>query len=90
MICSNNIKDKELQADCITANRHNKPIDVWAVNRLNQLHGFKIKLNIPTEEFDESNIFKSMEQIDQKQATRQLVNSFTYKLKNSQTYKLKK
>lgn len=63
-ICSNNIKDKELLADCQTAKRHEKPIDPWAVNRLNQLHGFKIKLNIPTEEFDESNIFKSMEQID--------------------------
>ena len=62
-ICSTNIKDKELEADCATAKRYEKPIDPWAVNRLNSMHGFKIKLNIPTEEFDESLIFKSMDQI---------------------------
>lgn len=64
MICSNNIKDKELQADCQTAARHEKQVDPWAVNRLNQSHGFKIKLNIPVEEFDESCLFKSIELID--------------------------
>lgn len=64
LICSNNIKDKELQADCVTASRHNKPVDVWAVNRLNTQHGFKIKLNIQDESFDESEIFNSMDQIE--------------------------
>ena len=64
MICSNAIKDKELQADCITASRHNKPIDVWAVNRLNSIHGFKIKLDIEDTSFDESEIYKSIDQID--------------------------
>lgn len=64
MICSNAIKDKELQADCITAARHNKPVDVWAVNRLNSIHGFKIKLNISDTSFDESEIYKSIDQID--------------------------
>lgn len=49
-ICSNNVKDKELQGDCITANRHKKPIDTWAINRLNNYHGFKIKINIKQEE----------------------------------------
>lgn len=63
-ICSNNIKDKELQADCTTAVRHAKPIDVWAVNRLNSVHGFKIKLNVQDTSFDESEIFSSMEKID--------------------------
>lgn len=63
-ICSNNIKDKELLADCITAKRYKKPVDVWAVNRLNSVHGFKIKLDIPVEEIDESEIFKSMDSVD--------------------------
>lgn len=62
-ICTNNVKDKELEADCVTASRHKKPVDVWAVNRLNSVHGFKIKLNI-NEEINESEIFKSMNQID--------------------------
>ena len=64
MICSNAIKDKELQADCITAARHNKPIDIWAVNRLNSIHGFKIKLNINDTSFDESEIYKSIDRIE--------------------------
>lgn len=46
MICSSDIADKEIKADCVTANRHNKNIEPWAVNRLNKYHGFKIKVNI--------------------------------------------
>lgn len=63
IICSNNIKDKELQADCCTAARHSKPIDVWAVNRLNSVHGFKIKLNIQSNDVNEDNIFKAVDNI---------------------------
>ena len=62
MICSNRIKDKELQADCITAARHNKPVDVWAVNRLNTYHGFKIKLNIQ-EDINEGEIFNNVQKV---------------------------
>ena len=64
LICSNAVSDKELQADCITAARHEKPIDVWAVQRLNNQHGFQIKLNIQDESFDESEIFNSVDKID--------------------------
>ena len=64
MITSNNVKDKELQADCITANKYKKPVDPWAVDRLNNAHGFKIKLNIENETFDESEIFSSMNKIE--------------------------
>jgi len=64
LICSNAISDKELQADCITAARHEKPVDTWAVNRLNSQHGFKIKLNIQDEAFDESAIFSSVDKIE--------------------------
>lgn len=64
LICSNAISDKELQADCITAARHEKPVDVWAVNRLNTQHGFKIKLNIQDESLDEESIFNSIDKID--------------------------
>ena len=64
MICANSVKDKELQADCVTANRHQKPVDVWAVNRLNSAHGFQIKLNVQDSSFDEAEIFNSMDKID--------------------------
>ena len=64
LICSNVIKDKELQADCDTANRHKKQVDPWAVNRLNSIHGFKIKLNVQDSSFDEAEIFNSMDKID--------------------------
>ena len=64
MITSNNVKDKELQADCITANKYKKPVDPWAVDRLNNAHGFKIKLNIENDTFDESEIFSSMNKIE--------------------------
>ena len=64
LICSNDIKDKELQADCVTASRHEKPVDVWAVNRLNSQHGFKIKMKIEDENFDESKIIESMNHIE--------------------------
>ena len=64
LICANTVKDKELQADCITAARHVKPADPWAVNRLNSIHGFKIKLNIQDSSFDEAEIFNSMDKID--------------------------
>ena len=64
MITSNNVKDKELQADCITANKYKKPVDPWAVDRLNNAHGFKIKLNIENETFDETEIFSAMNSIE--------------------------
>lgn len=64
LICANTVKDKELHADCITAARHKKQPDSWAVNRLNSVHGFKIKLNIQDSSFDESAIFSSMDKID--------------------------
>lgn len=84
LICSNNIKDKELQADCITASRHNKPIDPWAVNRLNSQHGFKIKLNIPSQEFDESEIFSSMDSIDNPVLIRESKYLKTYNIKKDE------
>lgn len=63
-ICSNNIKDKELQSDCITASRHNKEVDVWAVNRLNTQHGFKIKIDIDQEELNIQKLYNSIDNIE--------------------------
>lgn len=51
-IVSNKVPDKELVADCTTAARHEKPIDPWAVNRLNRSHGFNIKINISSDVSD--------------------------------------
>ena len=64
MICSNDIKNRELQSDCETAKRHNKSIDPWAVNRLNSVHGFNIKMSIDDQNFDESEIFTAMDRIE--------------------------
>lgn len=63
-ICSNDIKNRELQSDCETANRHKKSIDAWAVNRLNSVHGFNIKMSIEDKNFDEAEIFASMDKIE--------------------------
>lgn len=60
-ICSNNVKDKELQADCQTAARYNKDVDVWAVNRLNKNHGFNIKIKIEDKEIEEAELLNSVE-----------------------------
>lgn len=64
MICSNDIKNRELQSDCETAKRHNKSVDPWAVNRLNSVHGFNIKMSIDDQNFDESEIFTAMDRIE--------------------------
>lgn len=83
-ICSNNIKDKELEADCATAARYKKPADPWAVNRLNSVHGFKIKMDIDSGEFDESCIFKSMNQIDNPTLINESKYVYKFHLNNSQ------
>lgn len=84
LICSNNIKDKELHADCITAARHEKPIDVWAVNRLNSQHGFKIKLDIQDDSFEESCIFNSMDKIDNPTLIRESKYNKTYNISSKE------
>lgn len=64
MICTNDIRDQELQSDCNTAAKHNKSVDTWAVNRLNNNHGFKIKLNVETDpEKDQAEIYKIINNI---------------------------
>lgn len=55
-IVSAKVTDKELVADCTTADRHKKPIDPWAVNRLNKSHGFNIKIDV---ELDDNDIMKA-------------------------------
>lgn len=64
MITSNKVPDKELIADCTTAARHQKPIDTWAVNRLNRNHGFRIKLNVENIQVGESELLNAMDRIE--------------------------
>lgn len=80
-ICSNNIKDRELQSDCETANRHKKTVDAWAVNRLNSVHGFNIKMSIDNETFNEGDIFTSMNGISNP--------TVIYEAKNIKTFNIK-
>lgn len=63
-ITSNKVPDKELVADCTTAARHQKPIDPWAVNRLNRNHGFHIKLNVENIQVGESDLLNAMDRIE--------------------------
>lgn len=64
MICSNDIPTKELQSDCVTAARHEKPIEPWAIHQLNKKHGFRIKVNIDKEEKDLSVLYNNIDHID--------------------------
>lgn len=64
MICSDAVPTKEIQADCITAARHEKPIDIWAVTRLNKYHGFDIKLSVDNDEKSIEEIYHLVDEID--------------------------
>lgn len=81
MICSTDIPTKEIQADCVTAQRHEKPIDIWAVNRLNKVHGFDIKINIDQEEKDISQIYETLQEIDNPTLIKESNNNKTYYIK---------
>lgn len=65
-ICSNDTTDKEIQGDCLTASRHNKPIEQWAVNRLNKYHGFKIKTESDSNQIDPqlTSLYNTIDSID--------------------------
>ena len=84
MICSNDIKDRELQSDCETAKRHKKSIDTWAVNRLNSFHGFNIKLSIDDKDFDEKEIFSSMDRIENPTVVYEAEQIKTFNLKSNE------
>jgi len=51
---------KELVGDVTTASRHNKPVSKWAINILNENHGFNLKIK---EDIDETK--KKLEKIDE-------------------------
>lgn len=61
-ITSNVVPDKEIKADCNTAFRHKKPYDIWAINTLNKMHGFHIKVEVDKEDIGASDIVRSMQQ----------------------------
>lgn len=83
MICSG-VNNKELQSDCITASRHNKPVDVWAVNRLNTQHGFKIKLNITKEEENVQEFCETIDNIENPTLLRESPNTKEYHIKSNE------
>lgn len=80
LICSG-VKNKELQSDCITASRHNKPIDVWAVNRLNTQHGFKIKLNVEQENVDTQQLCDVIDNIENPTLLKESKHTYTFHIK---------
>ena len=52
---------RELRGDVKTAAIHNKPISLWAINELNRVHGFDIKLKAEN--------IKELEQQDEQPVT---------------------
>ena len=81
MICTNDIKDAELKGLCNTAHIHKKGVDPWAVNRLNAVHGFNIKMTIEDKNFDETEIFTAMDRVDNP--------TIIYESKHVKTFNLK-
>ena len=84
MICSNEIPTKEIQADCVTAGRHQKPIDPWAVNTLNKIHGFSIKVNIDQQEKDLSVLDSRMENITNPTLIKESPNTLVFHIKKNE------
>ena len=84
MICASDIPTKEIQADCITASRHEKPIDPWAVNILNKVHGFSIKVNIDQEEKDLSVLYNEIEDISNPTLICESPNTFVHHINKKQ------
>ena len=84
MICSNEIPTKEIQADCVTASRHAKPIDPWAVNTLNKKHGFAIKVNIDQEEKDLTALYNKIEDITNPTLIRESPHTITFHIKKNE------
>ena len=84
MICAPTIKTKEIQSDCQTAARHDKPIDIWGVNQLNRYHGFSIKLNIDQEEKELSVLYKEIEDIDNPTLIKKSKNTEYFYIKKNQ------
>lgn len=85
-IVSNIVRDKELQSDCVTAARHTKPIDLWAVSVLNKTHGFKIKIDKPEiqEEIDLDEMYESIKQIDNPVMIVESKNKKIYNIKSNE------
>ena len=81
MICTNDIKDAELKGLINTAHIHKKGVDPWAVNRLNAVHGFDIKMTIEDKNFDETEIFTAMDRVDNP--------TIIYQSKHVKTFNLK-
>jgi len=84
MICSGEIPSKEIQADCITASRHQKPIDPWAVNTLNKVHGFSIKVNIDQEEKDLTALYTAIEDITNPTLIKESPNTIIFHIKKNE------
>lgn len=83
-VVSNKVPDKEIIADCQTAGRHGKPIDPWAVGRLNSVHGFNIKIDTDTPEFDGSNITKAMARVGNPNQLRKSKDYHTFNITKDQ------
>lgn len=84
MICANDIPTKELKSDCITAARHDKPIEPWAVNQLNKYHGFNIKVSIDKEERDLSSLISNIEDLDNPTMIHNSPNTHTFYITKDQ------
>ena len=83
-VCASTVPTKELRADCVTAARHNKPIDIWAVNRLNTNHGFSIKIDLQATTTSEQELYASIEQLSNPNIIKPSAHYVEHTLKKSQ------
>lgn len=83
-IVSNKVRSQELKADIETAWRHKKPIDIWAVTRLNNNHGFSIKLDIEDQEVKEADLMDIMRSIPNPNNIRPSKNYHTFNITKDQ------
>lgn len=84
LICTNDTPDKELEGDCLTAERHNKDVDPWAITRLNKYHGFKIKTNVSEIDRDLKGLYNTIERIDNPLMIFPAANVYEFYIKKNQ------
>lgn len=83
-IVSNKVADKEIIADCQTAARHNKPIDPWAVGRLNKMHGFNIKIQTENPDIGADKLLDMMANIPNPNQIMQSKHYYKYNISKNQ------
>lgn len=79
-ICASDIPTKEIQADCVTAKNHDKPIEEWAVKQLNKYHGFNITIEKDETEDKVEKLTSNIDNIDNPTLLKESRNTITFNI----------